>query len=72
LLVLGCFGAMVVLHVVRTDLDPVRQVMSEYANGRFGWFMTAAFYARVWPVLRWRCAWAGRLSVAGCPSPSAC
>ena len=45
LLVLGCFGAMVVLHLVRTDLDPVRQVMSEYANGRFGWFMTAAFYA---------------------------
>jgi hypothetical protein len=45
LLVLGCFGAMVVLHVVRTDLDPFRQVMSEYANGRFGWFMTAAFYA---------------------------
>jgi di/tricarboxylate transporter len=40
-----CFGAMVVLHIVRTDLDPVRQVMSEYANGRFGWFMTAAFYA---------------------------
>ena len=45
LLVLGYFGAMVMLHVVRTDLDPVRQVMSEYANGRFGWFMTAAFYA---------------------------
>ena len=45
LLVLACFGAMVLLHVVRTDLDPVRQVMSEYANGRFGWFMTAAFYA---------------------------
>ena len=44
-LVLACFGAMVLLHVVRTDLDPVRQVMSEYANGRFGWFMTAAFYA---------------------------
>ena len=44
LLVLGS-GAMVVLHLVRTDLDPVRQVMSEYANGRFGWFMTAAFYA---------------------------
>jgi hypothetical protein len=35
----------VVLHVVRTDLDPVRQVMSEYANGRYGWSMTAAFYA---------------------------
>jgi len=44
-LVLGCFGAMVVLHAVRTDLDPVRQVMSEYANGHFGWIMTAAFYA---------------------------
>jgi hypothetical protein len=43
--VLGCFGAMVLLHAVRTDLDPFRQVMSEYANGRFGWFMTAAFYA---------------------------
>lgn len=40
-----CLVAMVLLHAVRTDLDPVRQVMSEYANGRFGWFMTAAFYA---------------------------
>jgi uncharacterized protein DUF998 len=45
LLVMACFAAMVLLHAVRTDLDPVRQVMSEYANGRFGWFMTAAFYA---------------------------
>jgi hypothetical protein len=45
LLVAACFAAMVLLHAVRTDLDPVRQVMSEYANGRFGWFMTAAFYA---------------------------
>jgi hypothetical protein len=45
LLVTACFAAMVMLHAVRTDLDPVRQVMSEYANGRFGWFMTAAFYA---------------------------
>ena len=45
LLVMACFAAMLLLHVMRTDLDPVRQVMSEYANGRFGWFMTAAFYA---------------------------
>jgi hypothetical protein len=45
LLVTACFAAIVLLHAVRTDLDPVRQVMSEYANGRFGWFMTAAFYA---------------------------
>jgi hypothetical protein len=44
-LVTVCFGAMVLLHAVRTDLDPVRQVMSEYANGRFGYLMTAAFYA---------------------------
>ena len=44
-LVLACFGAMVVLHITRTDLDPARQVMSEYANGRFGWFMTIVFYA---------------------------
>jgi hypothetical protein len=45
LLVAFCFAAMVLLHVVRTDLDPVRQVMSEYANGRYGFLMTAAFYA---------------------------
>jgi Protein of unknown function (DUF998) len=45
LLVTACFAAMLLLHLVRTDLDPVRQVMSEYANGRFGWFMTVAFYA---------------------------
>ena len=44
-LVAICFAAMVLLHVVRTDLDPVRQVMSEYANGRYGFLMTAAFYA---------------------------
>ncbi len=44
-LVTICFAAMVLLHVVRTDLDPVRQVMSEYANGRYGFVMTAAFYA---------------------------
>lgn len=44
LLVSACFGAMALLHILRTDLDPVRRVMSEYANGRFGAFMTAAFY----------------------------
>ena len=32
-----------VLHVLRTDLDPVRRRLSEYAVGRFGWVMTAAF-----------------------------
>jgi hypothetical membrane protein len=44
-LVTVCFGAMVLLHMVRTDLDPVRQVMSEYANGHYGYLMTVAFYA---------------------------
>lgn len=44
LLVSACFGAMALLHILRTDLDPVRQVMSEYANGRYGAYMTAAFY----------------------------
>jgi hypothetical protein len=44
-LVTICFAAMVALHVVRTDLDPVRDVMSSYANGRYGYLMTAAFYA---------------------------
>ena len=44
-LVMVCLCGMVLLHIVRTDLDPVRQVMSEYANGRFGFLMTAVFYA---------------------------
>ena len=39
-----CFGALALLHILRTDLDPVREVMSGYANGRFGAYMTAAFY----------------------------
>lgn len=40
----ACFGAIALLHILRTDLDPVREVMSGYANGRFGAYMTAAFY----------------------------
>lgn len=38
------FSAVVVLHVVRTDLDPVGNVLSEYANGGHGVIMTAVFY----------------------------
>jgi hypothetical protein len=38
-----CFGAVVVLHLVRTDLDPVGHVLSEYANGGYGVIMTAVF-----------------------------
>ena len=39
-----CFGAIGVLHLVRTDLDPFGHVLSEYANGRYGVIMTAVFY----------------------------
>jgi hypothetical protein len=39
------FVAVLALHVVRSDLDPVREVMSGYANGRWGGLMTFAFYA---------------------------
>jgi len=45
-LVLVAFGAVLLLHVVRGgDVDPLRQVMSEYANGSHGPAMTLTFYA---------------------------
>src|SRR5687768_17747273 len=44
-LVLVTFAAVMALHLVRADLDPLRQVMSEYANGAHGVVMTVAFYA---------------------------
>jgi hypothetical protein len=31
------------LHIARPDLAPVSHRLSEYANGSFGWMMTAAF-----------------------------
>ena len=31
------------LHILRPDLDPTRQMISEYAIGRFGWLMTVCF-----------------------------
>jgi hypothetical protein len=34
-----------VLHVVRADLPPVSHRLSEYANGPYGWMMSAAFFA---------------------------
>jgi hypothetical protein len=39
------FVAVVGLHLLRTDLSPVQEVMSGYANGRPGNLMTLAFYA---------------------------
>jgi Protein of unknown function (DUF998) len=35
----------VILHVVRADLQPVGHRLSEYANGPYGWMMTVAFVA---------------------------
>jgi hypothetical protein len=37
--------AVMALHLLRIDLNPVREVMSGYANGRPGNLMTFAFYA---------------------------
>jgi di/tricarboxylate transporter len=42
---LVCFGAVMLLHIMRGDIDPLRQVMSEYANGSNGPIMTVVFYA---------------------------
>jgi hypothetical protein len=44
-LALLCFGGVMLLHVVRGDIEPIRQVMSEYANGSHGRVMTIVFYA---------------------------
>jgi len=45
ILALLCFGAVMLLHVLRGEIDPLRQVMSEYANGSHGQVMTVVFYA---------------------------
>ncbi|MGH2736324.1 MAG: DUF998 domain-containing protein, partial [Actinomycetota bacterium] len=45
ILALLCFGAVMLLHVVRGEIDPMRRVMSEYANGSHGPVMTVVFYA---------------------------
>jgi hypothetical protein len=36
---------LVVLHIVRADLDPSWHMISEYAIGPTGWLMTAAFFS---------------------------
>lgn len=63
-LAVACVGGVVVLHLRRPDLDPLRHVLSEYANGPFGVVMTAVFYAvgvacvalgwRLRSAVRWR------------------
>ena len=44
LLALLCFGAVMLLHALRGEINPLRQVMSEYANGSHGLIMTVVFY----------------------------
>ena len=41
---LVCFAGVMLLHVLRGEIDPLRQVMSEYANGSHGLVMTMVFY----------------------------
>ena len=43
--VVVCFVGIMLLHAVRSDVDPLRQVMSNYANGSRGPVMSVVFYA---------------------------
>lgn len=64
LLAVACVGGVMPLHLRRPDLDPLRIVLSEYANGPLGVVMTAVFYGvgvacavlgwRLRRALRWR------------------
>ena len=38
-------GLVVTLHILRTDLRPAANRLSEYANGPYGWLMTTSFVA---------------------------
>ena len=58
------FSGVMVLHAISTDVDPIRDVMSHYANGSHGPFMSVVFYAfgvtamamgfRLRTAVRWR------------------
>ena len=43
-LAVATFVAIMALHGLRGEIDPVRQVMSEYANGSHGRVMSVVFY----------------------------
>jgi hypothetical protein len=44
-LAIVAFCAAMLLHLLRRDVDPLQQMMSEYANGSRGAVMTVVFYA---------------------------
>jgi hypothetical membrane protein len=44
-LLLISVGCLLLLHVLRSDLDPIEARLSEYAIGPYGWLMTTAFFA---------------------------
>jgi hypothetical protein len=39
------FSGVMILHAISTDVDPIRDVMSHYANGSNGRYMSVVFYA---------------------------
>jgi hypothetical protein len=43
-LLLVCAAGLALLHVLRTDLSPVSDRLSEYANGSYGAIMTVSFF----------------------------
>jgi Protein of unknown function (DUF998) len=43
--VAASFCGILILHGVRSDVDPMSEVMSHYANGSHGRFMSIVFYA---------------------------
>jgi hypothetical protein len=45
ILALVSFGSVMLLHAIRGEIDPIRRVMSEYANGSHGLIMTIVFYS---------------------------
>src|SRR5919107_432789 len=68
----GAFAVLLgTLHVVQPELDPTWRFLSEYALGRGGWLMTAAFVALavsllsgVVAVARSVRTWPGRVGLA--------
>ncbi|MFS8086691.1 MAG: DUF998 domain-containing protein [Acidobacteriota bacterium] len=46
---IACFAysvlALLLLHVLRPDYAPAKYMISDYANGRYGWVMTTCFLA---------------------------